>query len=90
MKNVACDHCGKPIRYPGFFDVSLKARYNVGRPGKIIGFVEVDILGDFCNAICLSNYARGKALRKDSSVNQVSQDVYTSGFTLGDEKLGRE
>jgi len=97
---IACNQCKKVLVHPALLDVKLKFRANVGvskdyenpqHPGitkGIMGFVEVDIEGDFCDVECLALYARKKAFEKDPSVDKVRQDIYfrNDAFTPGGPK----
>jgi len=83
MQTVVCDQCGRTIGYPCLVDVSLKARYNIGHSTNIIGFVEVNVAGDFCNMTCLGSYAWIKALKQNGSVSRTDQDIRTPRILYG-------
>lgn len=88
---VVCNECKKPVVHPGLIDVKMKFRANTGIAGGhenpqhpgitkgIMGFVEVDIEGDFCDMTCLRNFALTKAAEKDSGVLNVAQDIFYRG-----------
>jgi len=85
---IICNQCKKPLVHPALLDVKMKCRANVGIAGDyeisqypgitkgIMGCVEVDIEGDFCDIECLNKYAYKKAAEKDRSVEKVRQDIY--------------
>ena len=97
---IVCDECRKNLVHPALIDVTMKVRVNVGlqrnyenpaNPGitkGIMGFVEVDIEGDFCDGECLRFYARKKASEKDPSAATVRQDIFfrNDAFTPGGPK----
>lgn len=86
---IRCDFCGAELNHPALVDVKLKYRANTGygarglgkgrsvddHPAKVMGYVEVEISGDFCNTRCLRLYAHREAVAKDSSVLKVSQGI---------------
>ena len=90
-----CDECKKVIDHPGLLDLSMKFRANVGIKGRgdgtpdcnpgitqgIMGFVEVEIKGDFCDADCLMDNSLKKANEKTghNSVKNVTQDIFFRG-----------
>lgn len=101
---IVCNECKKPLVHPAMLDLKMRFRANVGikdggdgKPGcnpgitqGIMGAVEVDIEGDFCDAECLKAYAFRKANEKTgmNSVLNVRQDIFFRGdqFTPGKPK----
>lgn len=91
--SVICDECKKGLVQPAMLDVKMRFVANSG-PGNgdpnaedtwhkygILGAVEVEIEGDFCDAHCLTAYALRKANDKSgiNAVYKVSQDVFNRG-----------
>lgn len=97
---IVCNQCKKQLVHPALIDVKLKCRFNLGMLGGhanprypgitegIYGFCEVEIEGDFCDVMCLETYAYNKAVKKDSAVRNVRQNIYFRGdaFTPGGSK----
>jgi len=97
---IICDQCKKPLVHPAMIDLKMKYRANVGVSGEhestqypgitkgIMGYVEVDIEGDFCDAECLSEFALQTAIKQNQGVSKVRQDIYFRGdpFTPGRPK----
>lgn len=91
-----CDHCRREIVHPSMLAVSMTVRANTGH-GKeepdepegswkrygIMGFVEVEIKGDFCDEQCLKSYALERANVKIGldGVHKVRQDIFSRGNT---------
>lgn len=85
---IQCDYCKKNLVHPAMLDVKMSYRANVGHgkpsslsgmSGGVMGFVEIDIEGDFCDGECLQHYAYQQALLKDYSVGKVEQDIFFRG-----------
>lgn len=101
---IICEECKQPLVNPAMLNVHMRFRANVGikdggdgkpdcNPGitqGIMGAVEVEIEGDFCDAECLTKYALRKANDKTglNSVYNVRQDIFFRGdqFTPGRPK----
>lgn len=101
---IICDECKQPLVHPAMLDLKMRFRANVGikdggdgEPGRnpgitqgIMGLVEVEIEGDFCDAECLIKYAIRKANEKGglNAVYNVRQDIFFRGdqFTPGRPK----
>jgi hypothetical protein len=100
---ILCNACKRPIVHPGLIDLKCKARLNVGvanwqrtsesNPGiteGIMGFVEVEIGGDFCDEDCLKRHIANKAYEANPSVANVSQRIFFRGDSLTPGKPKRE
>lgn len=79
--HVICDQCRKRLVQPAMIGVKMKYRANIGvysvnKADGIMGFVEVDIEGDFCDAECLGKFVLAEAAKQDISVLSCHQDIY--------------
>jgi hypothetical protein len=55
----------------------------------IVGYVKVEVLGDFCDFDCLRHHAYHKAAQKDSRVSKVIRTIFFRG-ELGEERETKE
>lgn len=101
---IVCDECEQILVNPAMLGVKMSFRANVGIKGGgdgtpdcnpgitqgIMGAVEVEVEGDFCDAECLTKYALRAANKKTgtNSVYNVRQDIFFRGdqYTPGKAK----
>lgn len=68
---IICDWCKKKIVHPALLNVNMLYRANVP-----LGFVEVEVKGDFCDVKCLEHYALTKAEQRNYQVARADQSVF--------------
>lgn len=68
---ITCDWCKSKLIHPALLAVKMMYRANVP-----LGFVEVEVIGDFCDVKCLEHYALAKAEQINYQVARADQSVF--------------
>ena len=76
-----CNNCKKSLDWPALIGVKIeKLRYNTGAPyGRVMGFQEMTIEGDFCDIICLKAFILDRMRQESGTDCMVRQDLFFRG-----------